>query len=486
MLRHLSDIDPKSTSHGVGMKRVLLSSNESNCSITQIAVTELKQGEVAVAHIHPDMQEGFYVLDGELDVRLHAMSDADNPFDEHGGLVEKEDEILHCCKDDFVYVNHGTLHELRALTDVRVMTIGCVIEAKRKKLYPIVFKPNPKKLVWGTEEWTVSTVPGNESEIENGTWARYKLSEVISQLPEAILGRSVYAKYQKEYKSFISPHPSHNVADEQCYLHTIGLPLLTKIIDAHDDLSIQVHPNDDMARREHGKLGKSEMWYILDAEPGACLYAGFKEHINPDEFKRLIAESQKGQSDITSVLARHEVHKGDVFYLPAGRVHAICGGIKLAEVQQSSDVTYRIYDYNRPGLDGKPRELHTELAAQAIDYDVYPEYRTLHHEQKDSLDRVLDTPYFSVRVLDVSEPFHRNLLKYDSFVIVMCFEGDCHIHVRSSNDDVLLPEGQSCLIPAAIADYDIIPAHGSTKVLETFINNRKSIGKLVSDFFHMQ
>lgn len=417
---------------------MLLSSNESGCSLTQIAVTELKAGEVAEAHVHPDMKEGFFVLDGRLEVTLDNVKET-------------------CRKDDFVYVDHCTSHELHAITDVRVMTIGCVIEASRNRLYPMLFKKNRKTLVWGTEDWTVSAVPNNESEIENGTWARYKLSDVISRLPSEILGKQVAAKYHGQF------------------------PLLTKIIDAHRDLSIQVHPNDEMALREHNKFGKSEMWYILDAVPGACLYAGFKKHISPEEYKRRVAEGT-----ITEVLAKHEVHKGDVFYLPAGRVHAICGGIRLAEVQQSSDVTYRIFDYNRPGLDGRPRELHTELAAKAIDYKVYAEYKTEHREDQDTANKLLNTPYFSIKVIEPTAPFHRNMIKYDSFVILMCLNGDCKIHVRSTGCEVVLPEGASCLMPAAIADYDLIPVGASTKILEAFINNKKSIGKIISDFFHIE
>ena len=153
-------------------------------------------------------------------------------------------------------------------------------------------------------------------------------------------------------------------------------------------------------------------------------------------------------------------------------------------MQQSSDVTYRIFDYNRPGLDGKPRELHTELAAQAIDYHVYPEYRTEHQEMMNERDKCLDTPYFSIRIIEASLPFHRNVVKYDSFFILMNLSGDCRIRVRSSNDEVFLPEGTSCFIPAAIADYDIIPTKATTKVLEAFINNRKSIKSLISDFLH--
>ena len=437
MIRRLTDIAPVTTSHGVGQKRVLLSSNESGCSLTQIAVTELKAGEIAAAHVHPDMQEGFYVLDGELDIELDGKKTT-------------------CSKDIFVYVEKCTSHEIHALTDCRIMTIGCVIEASRNKLYPMLFKQNRKTLVWGTEDWTVSGVPNSESEVENGTWARYNLTEVIARRPEEILGRQTALKYNNQ------------------------LPLLAKIIDAHQDLSIQVHPNDEMAKREHNKFGKSEMWYILDAEPGAYLYAGFKEQITPEQYKERVANGT-----ITEVLAKHEVHKGDVFYLPSGRVHAICGGIKLAEIQQSSDVTYRIFDYNRPGLDGKPRELHTELAAKAIDYTVYPEYKTQHEENIGEANVVLNTPFFSIKIVEANEPFHRNMIKYDSFIIMMNIGAPFTVRVRATGDEVLVPVESSCLIPAAIADYDLIPAHGTAKVMEAFINNKKSIGKTVKDFFHL-
>ena len=327
----------------------------------------------------------------------------------------------------------------------------------KSTFYPLLFRTNRKVLVWGTEDWTVSAVPGSESVVDNGSWAGSRINEIIANYPTEILGKAV---------------AEHN--DNQ-------LPLLAKIIDAHQDLSIQVHPNDEMAQREHGKMGKSEMWYILDAKPGACLYAGFKQQITPDEYRERVANGS-----IAEVLAKHEVNKDDVFYLPAGRVHAICGGIILAEIQQSSDVTYRIFDYNRLGLDGKPRELHTELAAKAIDYTVYPEYKTEHSADTDVAHKILNTPYFSVKVIVATGSFHRNMLKYDSFIIIMNLKGGCRIHIRSTQDSIPLPEGSSCLIPAAIADYDLIPVGESTKVLEAFINNKKSIGRLISDFFHFR
>jgi mannose-6-phosphate isomerase len=223
------------------------------------------------------------------------------------------------------------------------------------------------------------------------------------------------------------------------------------------------------------------MWYVLDAEPGAFLYSGFKEELSPEAYKRKVADGT-----IVESLAKHEVKTGDVFYLPAGRVHAICSGILLAEVQQSSDVTYRIYDYNRPGLDGKPRELHTELAAEALNYQVEDEYRTEYSAENNRANKVIESPYFSVRVTEVGNQFHRNLIKYDSFVISMCLKGDCRILIRSTGDDIVLKEGFSCLIPAAIADYDVIPMGGSTRLLETYIDNMdRSLIHKVSRFLHM-
>ena len=236
-----------------------------------------------------------------------------------------------------------------------------------------------------------------------------------------------------------------------------------------------------MAMREHGKMGKSKMWYVIKADEGAHLYAGFKQEITPEEYQQRIADGT-----ITNVLADHKVKAGDVFYLPAGRIHAICGGILLAEVQQSSDVTYRIFDYNRPGMDGKPRELHTELAAKALDYHVIDNYRTEYTETSNKAVQIIDSPYFSVRIMEVSKQFHRNLRKYDSFIITMCIEGDCKIHVRSTGEEVLLKQGNSTLIPAAIADYDIIPQSGKTRILDAFIDNMdRSIARKVTRFLHL-
>ena len=342
------------------------------------------------------------------------------------------------------------------------------------KLYPLLFEPNLHPVIWGGnqlrpykglepadepigESWEVSAVPTSTSIISNGEWKGRDLISVINEQPDDILGKKVNEKYNGK------------------------LPLLVKFIDAKKDLSIQVHPNDEMAMREHGKMGKSEMWYVIKADEGAHLYAGFKQQITPEEYQQRIANGT-----ITEVLADHQVKAGDVFYLPAGRVHAICGGIMLAEVQQSSDVTYRIFDYNRPGMDGKPRELHTELAAQALDYHVEEKYRTEYDDSSNKAVQIIDSLYFSIRVMEVSKPFHRDLMKYDSFIITMCIEGDCKIHVRNNGDEILLKQGNSTLIPASIADYDVIPQQSSTRILDAYIDNMdRSLTSKLTRFLHI-
>ena len=342
------------------------------------------------------------------------------------------------------------------------------------KLYPFLFEPNLHSVVWGGsqlrpykgleptdepigESWEVSAVPSSTSIISNGEYKGKDLISLINEQPEAILGKKVNEKYSGK------------------------LPLLVKFIDAKRDLSIQVHPNDEMAMHEHGKMGKTEMWYVIKADKGAHLYAGFKEELTPQEYQQRIADGS-----ITEVLADHQVKAGDVFYLPSGRIHAICGGVMLVEVQQSSDVTYRIYDYKRPGMDGKLRELHTELAAKALDYHVEDNYRTEYKDVTNKALHIIGTPFFDVRVMEVSKPFHRDLKKYDSFIITMCIEGDCLIHVRSTGEKILLKQGNSTLIPAAIADFDIIPQQGTTRILDAFIDNmNRRLSHKLTRFLHL-
>jgi len=294
------------------------------------------------------------------------------------------------------------------------------------------------------ESWEVSAVESSSSIIANGAFAGRNLVDVVAEQGEALLGKSVAKRYEGKF------------------------PLLVKFIDTNRELSIQVHPNDQLAKARHGKFGKTEMWYVIDAQPGSFLYAGFKNAIDKEEYRRRVADGT-----ICDVLAKHEVQCGDVFYIPAGRVHAIGSGILLAEVQQSSDVTYRIFDYNRPGLDGKPRELHTELAADAIDYSVKDDYLTHYRTSVNRPERIIDSPYFKVKMLQVDRKFHRKMFKYDTFVIYTCIAGECVIALRKGGEKVSLSAGFSCLIPASVADYDVIPVDQRTQLLEIYIDNRR-------------
>ena len=455
MRRNINDITPATTSYEMGLKRVLLSANESGCSITQIAVIDLKAGEKSAMHIHPDLQDVFYILDGTIEVTI-------------------DGEVNTCQKDDFIFIEHLKTYQLHALTDVKMLAMGCVIESQRTKLYPMLFEPNLQTKVWGGEQltqwkqlpeqqhigesWEVSAVEKSPSVIANGTWAGYALTEVINKMPEAILGKMVAKKYNNQ------------------------LPLLVKFIDSNDNLSVQVHPNDEMAQRLHNGMGKTEMWYVLSAEPGACIYAGFQKALSPEEYARRVADGS-----IMEALAKHEIYAGDVFYIPSGRIHAIGKGVRLVEVQQSSDLTYRIYDYGRMDLNGQPRELHTKLAAQALDYKVYREYRSDYTDKIDTANTCIDTEFFTVRVVSIQESMRRNMVKYDSFAILTCTQGSCQVRIRSTHDEITLREGYSCLIPAAIADYDIIPLNGEVKVLESYIDNstQSSFRRMISQFLHI-
>ena len=315
-------------------------------------------------------------------------------------------------------------------------------------MYPLLFSQNLFTLVWGTENWIVSAVQDKESVVANGSLRGKNLSQLVSEYGESLMGKTVAEMYGNRF------------------------PLLIKFINARQDLSIQVHPNDQLAMSRHASLGKTEMWFVIDAEPGATLYSGFKQSISKYEYQKRVEDGS-----ICEVLQSHPVHRGDVFFIPAGRVHAICGGIYLAEVQQSSDITYRIFDYNRPGLDGKPRQLHTELAVDAIDYSLYPTYRTTYLEKTNKPVGITECPFFTVKIHNITRAFHRKLFKYDSFVIYMCLGGNCTIRMRNTSLEVTsveLKRGDSCLIPAECADLDLIPNNltGAAELLEVYIDNK--------------
>jgi len=330
------------------------------------------------------------------------------------------------------------------------------------QFYPLLFEENLFTRVWGGhrirplkglpaddekigESWEISAVPGKESIVSNGPLAGQTLAQLVEKYPGEMLGSAVAERFGGHF------------------------PLLFKILDSEDNLSIQVHPNDQLAMQRHNSLGKTEIWYVIDAKPGAFLYCGFALPTTPQAYERHVANGT-----ITEILKKHYVNKGDVFFIPAGRVHAIGAGLLLAEIQESSDITYRIYDYDRPGLDGKPRQLHTAEARDAIDYTFYPEYRTNYEELTNKPALVAQCPYFTIKIHNVNRPFHRKLYKYQSFVAYVCIDGNCFI--ESATDEVQsvhLRKGHTCLVPAAAADINIVPDNlkRRTKILEIYIES---------------
>lgn len=343
----------------------------------------------------------------------------------------------------------------------------------KQPLYPLLFNNNFRTVLWGGhnlkpmkglpaddqcvgESWEVSTLPGSESVVKNGFLAGFTLDALTAKYGALLLGGAVAEKYGDKF------------------------PLLVKYIDAAQNLSVQVHPGDELAQARHGSFGKSEMWYVVKAAPDAYLYSGFCRHITKEEYDKRIQEGS-----ICEVLQRHEVKAGDVFYIPAGRIHAICSGIMVAEIQQSCDITYRIYDYYRHESDGTQRQLHVAEARDAIDYTFYDNLRTYYKRKTNKPVALVESPYFVVKLLEVNRSFHRKLFKYDSFVICMCVEGDCNIRINSTAGygsgvmpevcSIYLSEGNSCLIPASVADYYVEPMNqsGTTKLLETYIDNNR-------------
>lgn len=256
------------------------------------------------------------------------------------------------------------------------------------------FTPIIKKMVWGSETWLISSVPGDES--------------VVAEGPDK--GKTINEVYGGEF------------------------PLLIKFIDADTDLSIQVHPNDELALKRHNCHGKTEMWYVREADKGAHLLSGLTRAITPDEYERLVEEDK-----ITSVLGNYDVRKGDVFFLPAGRIHAIGGGSHIAEIQQTSNITYRIYDYGRLGLDGKPRQLHTAEAKEAIDYSVSEDYRTHYTPVKNSEVVLVECEFFVTSLYDLDKDFSQDRSAHKSHLVVICLEGEGQLNgEKISAGDVFL------------------------------------------------
>lgn len=326
---------------------------------------------------------------------------------------------------------------------------------RSENLYPIIFKPILKPIIWGGtgiskfknieihnkkigESWEISNVKDNISIVENGSLTNSSLENLIKEYKERLVGNTVYNKFGETF------------------------PLLFKFIDATDDLSIQVHPDDKLAKERHDSFGKTEMWYVVKAKEGAYLYSGFEKNITPEQYIETVKDGT-----FTDSLMKHFVKEGDVFFLPAGRVHAIGSGCFIAEIQQTSNITYRIFDYNRKDENGNQRELHAELAKDAIDFKVYDSYKTEYKTNPNTPVELVTCPYFTTNLVEIEKTLTRDFTNLDSFVVYMCLQGNCTI-TDNNGYSVEVEKGKSILIPAETKNLTIKTSE-YTKLLETYV-----------------
>ena len=320
-------------------------------------------------------------------------------------------------------------------------------------MQPIKFNPLLVQTLWGGEKiipfkhlksdltqvgesWEISGVKGNETVVSEGEFKGKKLNELVNELKGKLVGEANYKRFGNDF------------------------PLLIKFIDARQELSIQVHPTDELAQKRGKLRGKTEMWYIMDSDENAKLRAGMKEKITPEQYKQMVEDDT-----ITEAIAEYKVKEGDCFFLPAGRIHSIGTGCFLAEIQQTSDVTYRIYDFKRKDKDGNYRELHTEEAAECIDYNVEPNYRTEYTPVKNEGVALVECPYFTTAVYDLNEPMTLDYSELDSFVILIGLKGSGEI-IDNEGNTTTLCEGETILIPATTSEVKVT---GNIKFLETYV-----------------
>ena len=324
-------------------------------------------------------------------------------------------------------------------------------------LYPLKFRPRLKPRIWGGEwltarkgaylpradkgkkigeSWDISCVHGDVSVVAGGLLKGNSLRELTEVYMGDLVGEKVFDKYGEDF------------------------PLLIKSLDCNDLLSVQVHPDDELAGMRHDSAGKTEMWYVAEARPGASLYVGLRSGVKREDYLRAVAGGH-----LSELLNRVEAKKGDIFFIPAGTVHALGSGLKVYEIQQTSDITYRIYDWERVDADGRPRELHTALAVDAIDFAADPQRSIISYtpRRNEAVDAVR-CEYFTTKVLDLDGTAERVHVALDSFVIYLCTEG--RAVMTTDNSAVPVGEGESVLVPAEVPEVRL---DGKGRLLEIFI-----------------
>lgn len=320
-------------------------------------------------------------------------------------------------------------------------------------IYPLKFNPIMKDRLWGGnklkslfnkpsvtettgESWELSAVEGDVSLVSSGDLMGVSLKQLINDYSLELLGRSVVNRFGKEF------------------------PILIKFIDAKKDLSIQLHPNDELAKKRHNSFGKTEMWYIMDADPSANLIVGFNKDVEKEEYKASLENDS-----LLNLLNYEEVKEGDTFFINTGKIHAIGAGVMLAEIQQTSDVTYRVFDFNRMDKNGNLRELHTDLALDAIDYNKKDDFKVIYDDKKNTINTMVDCPYFKTNIIDLDKDFSQDISERDSFTIYMCVSGSATI--QNDFGSTSIDKGETVLVAASSNLLKISTNHA--KLLEVTI-----------------
>ncbi|WP_067145737.1 type I phosphomannose isomerase catalytic subunit [Pseudotamlana agarivorans] len=322
------------------------------------------------------------------------------------------------------------------------------------KLYPLKFTPLFKYRIWGGEKlktqlhkdytedcigesWEISDVSGDETVVTRGALQGSTLKDLIKTYQGDFVGKKVYEAFGEDF------------------------PLLIKFIDAKTPLSVQVHPSNEIAKERHNSFGKNEMWYVMQADENAELIVGFDKEISKEAYKTHLENNT-----ILDVMHHETVQSGDTFYIPTGRVHAIGAGVLLAEIQQTSDITYRIYDYDRvDSKTGKKRDLHNDLAIDVLDYKVHDTYKTAYKTAKNEAHTLVNSPYFKTNIIDVDVSINRDFTNLDSFVIYICVEGD--VELQCNNSTYSINRGETILLPASINNVTL-KSEGA-KCIEVFM-----------------
>ncbi|MDG4714430.1 type I phosphomannose isomerase catalytic subunit [Winogradskyella marincola] len=322
----------------------------------------------------------------------------------------------------------------------------------KNKLYPLKFKPILKDKIWGGtklkeqfnkpsdsnqlgESWEISTVPGDVSEVVNGKLKSQNLQDLLELYKGDLIG-------DKNYKRFGN-----------------NFPLLIKFIDAKQDLSIQLHPDDDLAKERHNSFGKTEMWYVMQADKGANLIVGFNQKMDDKTYLKHLEEKT-----LTKILNFDNVKTGDTYFIEAGRVHAIGAGVLLAEIQQTSDVTYRVYDWDRVDDEGNERELHNDIAIDAFKFDLKDDFRVDYIKEKNLSNGMVSCPFFTTNYIELDSNLEKENL-HDSFLIYMCVDGEVEVVTEDTKE--VISKGETILLPAAVKDFKLNSKNA--KLLEVYV-----------------